>query len=124
MARILLVEDEPDILKLVRMQLQLAGHEVAAAASAPEALDLLQQERAPDLVILDVSMPRMNGLTLLRELRSREGMQDLPAIFLSARVQRSEVEAGQALGATYLTKPYLISTLLDAVDRALADRAR
>jgi CheY-like chemotaxis protein len=75
---------------------------------------------APDLAVLDVSMPGMDGLELLERLRTIDGMERLPAIFLSARVQPEDIEAGRALGATYLTKPFVATALLNAVKAALA----
>jgi DNA-binding response OmpR family regulator len=64
----------------------------------------------------------MNGLDLLQHLRSREGMEELPAIFLTARVGPEDIAAGTALGAAYLTKPYVMSSLLTAIDGATTQR--
>ena len=118
MARLLVVEDDPDILALVTARCRAAGHKVLAATTGPEALDALG-ETAPDVAILDVGLPVMTGFELLTELRSRAGMDAVPAIFLSARVQQESIEAGRALGATYLTKPFVASALLSAIDKAL-----
>jgi CheY-like chemotaxis protein len=121
-ARVLVVDDDPDLLTLVEMQLKHHGHDVAVAASGPDALDLVAQKGPPDVAVLDVAMPGMNGLDLLRELRSREGMEELPAIFLSARVGPEDIDAGVSLGAEYLTKPYVMSSLLSAIDGAITHR--
>jgi CheY-like chemotaxis protein len=121
-ADVLVVEDEPDILRLVKIQLHLSGHRATGAESAQEALDIIARQGPPDVLILDVAMPRMNGLELLRRLRAREGMEHLPAIFLSARAQPDDVAAGEALGALYLTKPFADSDLVEAVDRVLRGR--
>lgn len=118
MARVLVVEDDVDILNLITARCRGAGHEVLAAASGPLALEALG-ETPPDLAILDVGLPTMSGFELLAELRKREGMDDLPAIFLSAQVQQESIDTGQAMGATYLTKPFVASALLTAIDRAL-----
>lgn len=120
MARVLVVEDDPDILNLVSMRCRAAGHKVLGAATGPEALEALG-ETAPDVAILDVGLPTMTGFELLTELRKREGLADLPAIFLSARVQQESIDEGLALGAAYLTKPFVASALLTAIDRALPD---
>jgi CheY-like chemotaxis protein len=64
-------------------------------------------------------MPEMSGLELLAQLRARDGLSDLPAIFLSARVLPEDIAAGQALGASYLTKPFIAAALLRAIEEAL-----
>ncbi|MGQ0631935.1 MAG: response regulator [Sporichthyaceae bacterium] len=118
MARVLVVEDDSDILNLVSARCRAAGHKVLSASSGPQALDALG-ENVPDVVILDVGLPCMTGFELLTELRKREGMTAVPAIFLSARVQQESIDAGRALGAAYLTKPFVASALLTAIDHAL-----
>jgi CheY-like chemotaxis protein len=119
MARVLVVDDDPDILALVQRQLQTRGHQTLGAASPHEALALLAGRGAPDVAVLDVTMPRMTGLELATELRALDGMERLPVVFLSARVQPQDVAAGQALDATYLTKPFRGSALAAALDRVL-----
>lgn len=119
MARVLVVDDNEDILNLVQARLKKGGHQVVGAASADEALTVIQSKGAPEVMVLDVDMPGMSGLELLKELRQREGFEDLPAIFLSAKVQPEDIRAGQELGATYLTKPFVASALLKAVEKAL-----
>jgi CheY-like chemotaxis protein len=100
MARVVVVNDDPDILNLVQTRLRQRGHKVVAVASGSDALQALAERGAPDVAVLDVSMPEMTGLELLQELRRREGLQDLPAVFLSARVLPDDIEAGRRLGAT------------------------
>lgn len=119
MGRILVVDDDEDIRNLVQARLRAAGHLVVAARSGPDALEVIDAKGAPDVAVLDVSMPGMTGLELLQELRAREGMSDLPVIFLSAKVQDEDVEAGRSLGAVYLTKPFVATALLGAVEKAL-----
>lgn len=124
MARILVADDEPDILRVVSLQLELEGHVVVPVRSAREALDRVDADGPPDVVVLDVAMPQMNGLDLLRELRRRDGMEDVPAIFLSARALRHDIAAGEALGAVYVTKPFAARELEEAIDRVLATGPR
>ena len=119
MARVLVVDDDPDLLTLVEMQLRHHGHRVITAGSGPDALNLVEDKGRPDLAVLDVAMPGMNGLALLAELRARKGLERLPAIFLSARVGPEDIKAGTSLGAVYLTKPYVMSALLNAIDSVL-----
>ena len=121
MARILVVEDDPDIRELVALRLRGHGHRTVAVASAPEALEGLDDRGPPDVAVLDVMLPGMNGLDLLREIRARDGCTELPAVFLSARVQEHEVQAGRDLGAVYLTKPFVASALLSAIERVLPE---
>ena len=119
-ARVLVVDDDEDLRRLVERHLQKAGHRVAGAATAEQALALIDERGTPDLAVLDVAMPGLSGLELLDTLRDREATADLPAIFLSARVQQHDIEAGEARNALYLTKPFVASALLSAVDRLLA----
>lgn len=118
MARVLVVEDDQDILNLIRVRLQKVGHRVAAVAHPDDALRLAASD-PPDLAILDVGLPGMTGLDLLQELHQRDGLTDLPAIFLSARVQEEDIAAGRQLGAVYLTKPFVATALMRAVDNVL-----
>lgn len=119
MARILVVDDEPDIRTLVKVRLERAGHEVRVVASAREAMDSLKSHGPPDVVVIDVMMPEVSGFDLLFELRSLPETASLPAIFLSAIVDSASIRTGTELGATYLTKPFVASALLKAIDRAL-----
>jgi len=119
MARVLVVEDDPDIRQLLDVRLRQQGHLVLTAGSAAEALALLAEKGAPELVVLDVLMPGASGLDLLVELRAQPALRSLPAIFLSGRVEPEDIAAGRALGATYLTKPVVLSALAQAIDRAL-----
>lgn len=119
MAHVLVVDDDQDILLLVQMRLTAAGHRVLAVASGPEAMDVVRARGLPDVAVLDISLPGMDGFDLLKALQQEPGGATLPAIFLSARVLPSDVAAGRALGATYLTKPFVASALLHSVQRAL-----
>ena len=121
MPRVLLVEDSQDIQHMVAFRLKKADHKVLTADSGEEALALVAERGAPDVVVLDVMMPGMSGLELLPELRAQTGRKDLPAIFLSAKIMPQDIEAGRALGATYLTKPFVATALLNAVERACDD---
>jgi CheY-like chemotaxis protein len=121
MANVLVVDDDPDILNLVEMRLRKAGHRVIACGSGPDALGQVEDRGAPDVAVLDVTMPGMDGFALLRELRARDGLAELPAILLSARVQPADVERGRAAGATYLTKPFVATALLRAIERAVPE---
>ena len=105
MSVVLVADDEVDILDLLRIVLSRAGHEVVAAHDGEEALRLVA-DREPALAVLDVSMPKLDGLEVTRRLRSADETRELPVILLSARAQPSDVELGLAVGANaYLCKP-------------------
>jgi CheY-like chemotaxis protein len=122
--RVLVVDDDPNVRDLISFRLRKAGHRVLTAESGAEALALVDAKGAPDVAVLDVTMPDMSGLELLPAMRSREGLEDMPAVFLSGRVDHADVEAGRALDAAYLTKPFSAVALVNAVARACeADEA-
>jgi two-component system, OmpR family, response regulator len=109
LSRILLVEDDPDIQKVAKMALEaLGGYSVRVCGSGPEALSVIGGGGfAPDLVLLDVMMPGMDGPATLAALRRLPGAERLPTVFLTARVQADEVARYQALGAAdVIAKPF------------------
>jgi DNA-binding response OmpR family regulator len=106
MAKILVAEDERDIRDLISFTLRFAGHEVVTANNGEEALERTLLEK-PDLVLLDVRMPRMTGYETCRRLKADETVKDIPVVFLSAKGQESEVQAGLEAGAVeYILKPF------------------
>jgi len=118
MARILVAEDEADIRELVSFMLRFAGHEVLAAT---EDAVLTAFREIPDLVLLDVRMPRMTGYDACRMIRANPDLRNVPVIFLSAKGQESEVRAGMAAGAEeYLLKPFSPMDLSNKVKVILA----
>ena len=119
MAHILVVDDDPDLRGLVEFRLRKAGPRVLVASDGASALAAVKERGRPDLAVLDVAMPGMNGLQLLAALRERAGLRELPAVFLSARILPSDIAAGRALGASYLTKPFIAPALIAAVTTAL-----
>jgi DNA-binding response OmpR family regulator len=120
-AKILVAEDEPDIRELIVITLQFNGFEVEAAADGLEAL-ALADAKTFDLIILDVRMPRMTGYEACRELRLKESTKRIPIIFLSAKGQESEVQAGLDAGADeYIIKPFALFDLAQRVRATLED---
>lgn len=105
--RILAVDDEPDILFIIRAALEEGGeHTVLRAETAEEGVALAIAER-PDGILMDVSMPVMDGHAALRRLRADPRTRHIPVIFLSARVGEDDIAEGIALGAAgYITKPF------------------
>lgn len=104
--RILVVDDEPDLLELVRFNLTQAGFEVDTAESGSEAIEQIRRAR-PDLLILDVMMPDLSGTDLCRHIRSDQRLADLPIIMLTAKSAEVDRVVGLELGADdYVTKPF------------------
>jgi CheY-like chemotaxis protein len=105
--RILLIEDDPDIQKMVRLSLKYqGGHEVSVASGGREGLEKAAAEN-PDLILLDVMMPEMDGYETIKVLKTQPGTRHIPVVFLSARAQQTEIQKGRELGAIgYLVKPF------------------
>jgi CheY-like chemotaxis protein len=104
--RVLVVDDEPSIRALCRVNLTLAGFEVAEAADGRAALEAIERG-PPDLVLLDVMMPDVDGWTVARELADDERTRDIPVVFLTARADAADKRLGQELGGVgYLVKPF------------------
>lgn len=119
MARILVVDDEPHIVKLVSFSLEKRGHEVRTAPDAPSGLSVAT-EWQPDLILMDVMMPVMTGLEALDRLKSAEETSAIPVIMLSAKSQHYEQEEGLRRGAKkYICKPFTPSALAEEVCEAL-----
>jgi DNA-binding response OmpR family regulator len=123
MARILVVEDADDVRALVVRRVQNAGHQVLSAADGAQALQMVRERGAPEAVVLDVGLPDTDGLTLLGQLRAETDRSNLPAVFLSGRIEPSDIEAGRALGARYLTKPFVNTALQLAINDVLEEAA-
>jgi DNA-binding response OmpR family regulator len=116
---VLVADDDPDILALVRFRLERDGYEVLSAPDGETALDLAVA-RTPDLALLDVMMPRLDGYEVTRRLRQHGPTTGIPIILLTARVQEPDVELGIEAGADdYVTKPFSPQALGARVQAAL-----
>jgi DNA-binding response OmpR family regulator len=105
-AKILIAEDERDIRDLIEFTLKYAGHEVVKATNGAEAVEIAPQVR-PDLILMDVRMPRMTGYEACRALKAIDTVKDIPVVFLSAKGQQAEMEVGMDAGAyDYILKPF------------------
>lgn len=119
MAHILVAEDERDIRELINFTLSFAGHEVTQAANGQEAVELAQQV-SPDLIMLDVRMPKMTGYDACRQLKTIDSVKDTPVVFLTAKGQDEEVSTGLELGATaYILKPFAPDELTRQIEAIL-----
>ena len=122
MARILIAEDEKDIRELISFTLRFAGHEVIATSNGEEAYNRTLQQ-IPDLVLLDVRMPRMTGYEACERIKAEPSTRDIPVVFLSAKGQESEIQAGLQAGATeYILKPFSPDQLTERLRVILAQR--
>lgn len=121
MARILVVDDEPHIIKLITFTLEKRGHEVFSAEDGPGGIEAVR-EHGPDMVFLDVMMPVMTGLEVLDVLKGDDATAGIPVVMLSARSQSYEQEEGLSRGALkYVTKPFTPAELAGVVVEVLGD---
>ena len=122
MARILVVEDEPENRLLIGMVLRTEGFEVVEAEDGPTGLRLAA-ETMPDLILLDVMMPGMNGWAVRERLQSDPRTGQLPIIMLTALAQRADVERAVSLGVDgYITKPFEPFELVEAIGKLLSSK--
>lgn len=122
MATVLIVDDDPFITRLIRVKVEQLGHAVETACDGEEGLGKALAVH-PDLILLDLMMPRMNGLEMCRRLRAQPEGRAIPIVMLTARAQERDLEAGFAAGASdYLVKPFSPREL-QARLRSLLDRS-
>ncbi len=120
MAKILVVEDEPSLQKLLEYQLKRIGHEIRMAPDGQQALEMVKSDR-PDLVLLDVMLPVMDGFQVLKHLQDDKTTNNIPVIMLSAKGQQHDIAAGIEKGVfDYITKPFNIPNLAERIEKALA----
>lgn len=121
MALIVAADDDPDLLMLVRMRLAALGHEVLEAHDGAEALELCRSRR-PDLAVLDITMPHLTGLEVLRTIRATPEMHTMPVILLTALASDDAVAEGIRAGASaYMTKPFRLLDLGNRVAELVGD---
>lgn len=119
--RILVVDDEIYIVHILEFSLTMEGYTVLTASDGEEALRVIEQER-PDLVVLDIMMPKLDGYEVCKRLREDEQFRDLPVILLSAKGRPVDRDAGLEAGADdYITKPFSPRRLLEKI-RELLER--
>jgi CheY-like chemotaxis protein len=120
MGRVLVVDDEPDVLLLCRLNLQQLGHDLLEAPDGVTALELVH-ERRPDVIVLDLMLPGIDGYQVLEALRKDEETARIPVLVLTAKSLRADRERSHGLGASaFLTKPFLPSELCDLVEELVA----
>ncbi len=118
MARILAVDDSSAMRQMVSVTLRSAGHEVVAACDGREALNIVRKQPPLDLVITDINMPNMDGITLVRELRLLAPYRGVPLLVLTTEASAEKKQEGKAAGATgWIVKPFNPERLLATVAR-------
>jgi two-component system alkaline phosphatase synthesis response regulator PhoP len=118
---IMVVDDNPDIITIVRTILEGKGYSVLSATSGPELLNMLKTQK-PDLIILDIMMPEMDGLEVLSRLKGLTETATIPVILLTAKVQYEDVLGGYKLGADYyITKPFTSTQLVNGINLLLGE---
>lgn len=115
--KILIVDDEPDLIELVRLRLESSGYDVLEAHDGQEGLDMARKDH-PDLIILDIMMPKMNGYQVCRELKKED--KKTPVMLLTAKSQESDRFWGKECGAdSFVTKPFEMDHLLSTIQGLL-----
>jgi CheY-like chemotaxis protein len=118
---IMVVDDNPDIITIVRTILEGRGFNVLSASSGAECLEALKSQK-PDLIVLDIMMPEMDGLEVLTRLKSLSEFTNIPVVLLTAKVQYEDVLGGYKLGADYyITKPFTSTQLINGINLLLGE---
>jgi len=121
MYRILVADDEPDILSSVKKRLEREGYFVFTASDGQAALDIAESESCPDVIVLDILMPNKNGFEILRELRSKPKNKYQPVIIVSAQNDFDDIKKGYDLEADfYITKPFTLGQLTKGIETMLS----
>ena len=119
--RILICDDDPAILRVLQVNLEVEGYTTLLAHHGEEALEVAAREH-PDLIILDIMMPRLDGYGACERLKADPELKDIPVVFLSAKAQQSDIEKGKTYGvADYLTKPFDPDVLVETIERLVGD---
>jgi CheY-like chemotaxis protein len=118
---IMVVDDNPDIITIVKTILEGKGYSVSSASGGAELLNMLKGQK-PDLIILDIMMPEMDGLEVLSRLKAMSETAKIPVILLTAKVQYEDVLGGYKLGADYyITKPFTSTQLVNGINLLLGE---
>jgi len=119
--KILIIDDEPNIVMVVTSRLKAAGYEVVNAVDGKEGLEKAKKEM-PDLIILDLMLPKIDGYTVCRMLKFDANFKQIPVIMFTARAQAADKQTGTHVGAdAYITKPFEPQTLMGEIRRLLKE---
>lgn len=118
---ILIIEDEEDMVYAIALQLKTAGFKVISAADGQEGLEKVRKEK-PDLIILDLMLPKIDGYKVSRMIKFDERYKDIPIVMLTSRSQESDKELGFEVGANaYITKPFDPKVLAETIEKLLGE---
>jgi CheY-like chemotaxis protein len=119
--KILIVDDEPDIVFAIEKVLEIKKdrYDVISAKNGTEALKLIENNANPDLILLDIMMPEMNGWIFYDKIKNNESWKKIKIIFLTARKDKLAVDAGVLLGDDYITKPFDNEELINRIEESL-----
>jgi DNA-binding response OmpR family regulator len=120
MARVLVVDDEPDVLLLCRVNLEHAGHEVLEASDGDQAIDIARRE-LPDAIVLDLMLPHVGGYQVLEALRSEDDTREIPVCVLTAKAQLEDrIRCWQEGASDFMTKPFSPVALTEVLDELIS----
>ncbi len=123
--RILVVEDEPDIQEMIRILLERVGYEAIPALNAQAAVEVLKLKPLPDVMLLDLMLPGISGLELLKQMREKSYFDEVPVIIVSAMADPVKIREGLEMGADrYVTKPGIGHNLVKTIQALLRDGRR
>ncbi len=118
--KILIVDDEPNIVMALEYSLKKQGYEVFIARDGEEAIDILEYS-APDVVVLDIMMPNVDGYQTIKWIKNNKALVNTKVVFLSAKNKNSDIEKGLELGADkYLTKPFSVKKVITEINELIA----
>lgn len=122
--KIMVVDDEPDIIFTVKTALEEAEekYEIISAGSGEECLELLENNRIPDLILLDIMMPEMSGWVLYYHIKDNPSWEKIPVVFLTARADKTSERTGKSLGDDFIKKPFDGEDLKNRINKVLEKR--
>ena len=121
--KVLIVDDESDLLEMISLRLEANNYQVICACDGQEGLDKARTEK-PDLIILDIMLPKIDGYKVCRMLKFDEKYKQIPVILFTARVQEYDIKLGEEVGAdAYITKPFEPDILMSKVSELLKNRS-
>ena len=121
-AKILVVDDEPDLVSTVQCRLEWSKFKVVTASNGEEGLEKAAGEK-PDLILLDIDMPGMNGHEMLSHLRNRPGLKDIPVIMCTALCEAEDIAKASSYGVVdYIAKPFDFSSLIEKISNVLGNK--
>lgn len=119
--KIMIVDDDPDVIYTIKQGIEEldSNYKIISVNNGKECLEFLENNQIPDLILLDIMMPEMNGWETFQKIRNNISSEQLPIIFLTARIDQMAKDAGDFLGEGYIEKPFEIPYLKERIDKVL-----